>query len=850
MIKKEIMSILLSLILILSIATPILISPTANAQTSAGTTVTHAFLTVNPNPVGVGQQVIMVAWAGLLLPQAAVTNDIRFHSYEVTITKPAGETEKIRWANVTDTTSTAYALYTPNQVGTYSFIFSYPNQIYRWNDTSAMRQWTNHVYLGDTSKTIYLIVQEEPLPEPIKSYPLPTEYWTRPIEGQNTDWYEISSHWLGYTHPSIVKMFQPDGSAPNSAHIVWTKRIDDGGVVGGTNLGLEGEVFYSGLAYNPRFAAPIIMNGRLFYELPFMNAGVGGGWVSVDLRTGDQIWYNDKMGVAGLDTPSPSFGYLYSAQTENQHGVIPSGILFASNFAAAYDPPTGKRLFNVTNVPSGTAVVGPYGEILRYQINMANRWIAQWNSSRLWTTSNLGYNPDWNQTGGWVNASLASRYDWNVSIPTTISTSTSPYFAIFDDVLLGGTSFRGAAGTGTPDPYTQWAISLKPSSRGTLLWMKNYPAPPNNATRFMQAVDNVNRVIIFLDKETFQFSGYSIDTGDKMWETTVPEDMSNFAYFDVTHAATFSTVAYGKLYNSGFGGVLYCYDTGTGALLWTYGNGGEGNSTNGGLSTPWGRYPLFIGSIADNKVFLFSGEHSPNTPLYKGLKVRGVNATTGEELWTLLGSMGYPPRSYYPVAEGFVLYHNIYDGLIYSIGKGPSALTVEAPMTAITMGSSIVIRGTVTDISAGTRQNEQAARFPSGVPAVSDASQGSWMEYVYMQKPRPTDTTGVPVTLSVVDSNGNYRDIGTATSDADGFYSLSWKPDIEGKYTIYASFGGSESYWPSHAISAFAVDPAAPTPSPYPATTLPPTDTYIVGSTIAIIIAIAIVAILLLRKKP
>ena len=54
-----------------------------------------------------------------------------------------------------------------------------------------------------------------------------------------------------------------------------------------------------------------------------------------------------------------------------------------------------------------------------------------------------------------------------------------------------------------------------------------------------------------------------------------------------------------------------------------------------------------------------------------------------------------------------------------------------------------MIKGTVTDISAGTKQDQQAARFPNGVPAVSDESQSAWMEYVYMQKPRPTNVTGV-----------------------------------------------------------------------------------------------------------
>ncbi len=39
------------------------------------------------------------------------------------------------------------------------------------------------------------------------------------------------------------------------------------------------------------------------------------------------------------------------------------------------------------------------------------------------------------------------------------------------------------------------------------------------------------------------------------------------------------------------------------------------------------------------------------------------------------------------------------------------------------------------DISAGTKQAEQAARFPNGVPVVADESMSAWMEYVYMQKP-------------------------------------------------------------------------------------------------------------------
>jgi hypothetical protein len=198
------------------------------------------------------------------------------------------------------------------------------------------------------------------------------------------------------------------------------------------------------------------------------------------------------------------------------------------------------------------------------------------------------------------------------------------------------------------------------------------------------------------------------------------------------------------------------------------------------------------------------------------------------------------------IADGYFVNYNAYDSQIYCIGKGPSKLTVTAPDVGIQLGNSIVIKGTVTDIAAGTTQNEQVARFPNGVPAVSEDSMSAWMEYVYMQKPRPMDTTGVEVTLSVLDANSNLREIGTATTDSDGFYTLNWKPDIEGPYTVYASFAGSESYWPSHAVSSFAVDPAPqPTTTQQPIAATPQTEMYILGIGAAIIIAIAIVGVVL-----
>ena len=151
------------------------------------------------------------------------------------------------------------------------------------------------------------------------------------------------------------------------------------------------------------------------------------------------------------------------------------------------------------------------------------------------------------------------------------------------------------------------------------------------------------------------------------------------------------------------------------------------------------------------------------------------------------------------ISYGIMLSRNAYDNQIYAFGQGPSATTVTAPNIGVTTATPITITGTVMDVSAGASQSAVAKNFPNGLPCVSDASQSHWMEYVYQQQPMPANTTGVTVTLSVIDANNNFRQIGTATSDASGTYSLTWTPDIPGNYAIIASFGGSNSYYGSSA---------------------------------------------------
>ena len=232
-----------------------------------------------------------------------------------------------------------------------------------------------------------------------------------------------------------------------------------------------------------------------------------------------------------------------------------------------------------------------------------------------------------------------------------------------------------------------------------------------------------------------------------------------------------------------------------------------------------------------------------------------LNATSGEVVWRIDGAFRqsrWGGRAI--IGDSVIATQDTYNQQVYGIGKGPSTLTVAAPNIGVPLGTSIMITGSVTDVSPGTQNDAIKLRFPNGVPVMSDASQSDWMLYVYKQFTMPASATGVDVVISVVDANGNFREIGTAQTDTSGKYSLHWMPDIAGKYTVIASFAGSGAYFGSYSQTAFGVDEAPPTtPAPTPE---PPTvsDLYLIPGIAGIIVAIIVVgivlALLMLRKRP
>ena len=129
------------------------------------------------------------------------------------------------------------------------------------------------------------------------------------------------------------------------------------------------------------------------------------------------------------------------------------------------------------------------------------------------------------------------------------------------------------------------------------------------------------------------------------------------------------------------------------------------------------------------------------------------------------------------------------------------------------------------------------------------------MEYVYHQASKPANTEGVSVEITAIDPNGNFQDFGKATSDASGTFIFTVNPNmipVPGTYQIIANFAGTNSNYPSSAEAGFVVNSEStisPTATPLSLEAVTSSFmSYLAVGVIAIIIAIAIVGVLILRK--
>jgi outer membrane protein assembly factor BamB len=829
--NKTIPSTVLIVLLIFGIFT---VFPIASAHTPPWNIKTYAYLSVEPNPIGINQQALIYMWLSNVAPTAEGGTGDRWEGYTVDITKPDG-TKQTLGPITADPASGGVFVYSPSQTGKYTFQGNFPGQTLAGKNLYP-NQTSGIAYIGDyyePSKTnvVELTVKQDPIP-PYPSTPLPAGYWTRPITAEFRDWYTISGDWLVPKAHRRDLMNAPYTAAPETAHILWAKSLDSfggGGLIGGE---YGAKSYHDGGAYEGMWTPPLVISGVLFYNIYPASFNMN-GVAAIDLRTGVEVWNKPNM-------PRLAFGQIYYYGSPNQYGGIAYLWATVGTTWQAYNPVNGDLMFTITNVPSGTQAIGPNGEVVRYQLSVTQRTLTMWNNTAIpEELAGLTGSNAWMWRPGNKTVDGRRGYSWNVSLTTTIPTGSSIVLALNDRLICRS-------------DYTHFALSLKQGEIGRLMWSRTLSELPNNVTIIWERplmADVASGVFIVGVQEELQWYGFDINSGTFLWKAS---SQRAWDYYQ-----NVGGIVGDKFFSTGWSGVVSCYNVKTGVLLWTY----EAYDETG-ESMHSGNYPLRLEFVADGKIYVSVDVHSSDNPKFRGAKLYCLNATTGKELWSIPHFTASWANGAV-IGDGIIATLSTYDSLIYAYGKGLTQTTVAASPKVSVIGSSILIEGTVTDQSPGAKNT----------PAIADDNMTEWMKYLYMQYPIPSNVNGVQVKLSATDPNGNTQDIGTVSSDKSGMFKKMWTPPVSGEYTIIATFEGSKAYYTSYSQTAIGVTdaPALPTatatPTNAPTATIAPsatitaspspvpntgsgigTEVYIAIAAVAIIAVVAAVA-LLLRKR-
>jgi outer membrane protein assembly factor BamB len=879
--KNRIETISIAVFLMISFSASMILIPTSNAHTPAWQVPTYMYVSVSPNPIGVGQTVNVNFWVNIPPPTQLGPLGDRWQNLTVVVTAPDGS-KKTLGPYPADTTGGTFTTYTPEVIGNYTFQSFFGGQTL----TFPLGAGVGDYYQPSQSKPFTLTVQQNPISYPLVNS-LPTDYWTRPIYAENNNWYTIAGNWLGFgcgIAPGVYNAtgnYNPYSTAPTTAHILWTKPEAFGGTIGGEFGGSEQSNFYSTRQYETMFQ-PVIINGVLYYTEYPGSSTYPSGLVAVDLKTGQTLWTNNAVNYGGgsptqstltaagtvtnlingqiINYVSPNqyggLAYLWSTGTPNGINVAPGTTTFNM-----FDAKTGNYILSIVNGSSFSAMTEDQnGNLIGYYINSTNPnapTLTEWNSTKaILTAQNDFFSAAglavWRPPQGGI-IPFSKGIEWTAPMATNVSGNpiTLSYSGISSGVIL--MAQYGPMGALIGSAFQSgWIVEAGYSANnGQLLW-----GPINRTENLGTRVSfgftsngNSGSAIgdgywVESDLNALTVTGYNLLTGTQVWG---PEALPNADSWDSLGMS--QIVANGTIYIWGLGGDVYAINIATGTINWHY------QTPSGGTESPYSVEPLWpsVGRavIAGGILFVPEG-HEFAPPLFHGAQQLALNITNGQVIWNITAMNVNGVKA---VADGILTALNAYDNQIYAYGQGPSATAVYAPQVGVTTATPVTIAGTVMDISAGSKQQAVAANFPNGLPCVSDSSQSIWMEHVYMQQPMPTDVTGVPVILSVLDSNDNYRQIGTTTTDTSGTFAFTWIPDISGSFKVYATFAGTESYYGSSAEASFYASTAAATPIPTATTQANLATTtdlmmYMAVAVIAIIIAIAIATLLMLKKRP
>jgi len=755
------------------------------------TPLTLAFTSTLPNPAGRGQSVYVVGWVS----PPAITSGAVLANYTFTITKPDGTiiTKFIPYSNQDATASFNMVV---DQVGVWSVVLSYPGD--DWHDAV-------------TSSVDKFVVQEEAVANTNPDVPLPSGPWYWPINAQNQQWFWISGAWPNAWYDASGCSYNPYSYAPNTPHVLWVNPMLGGGLFGGN------ETVYDKLS-DP--TQPIVAGmGRMYYRYSSNSSNlVHAVIVCLDIKTGQTIWQRDMPSNASRPSAGGPMALYYSGRLKEIQEEV-------TNISNPVETVSTPERYELWMVGSGIWRIDPWtGDCTYYNSNAAYS-----------SSSGKGTNLLMDANGNIVllnyptgNMSLFDTrtltLDWNVRAPaaTDYASNGQPWLDVQDGYLMGVNRPTGGKPFGIS--FTTWDLK-----DGHMVVNASIAAGGIYTTSGTHGGIVNGEVITHLIDRYW----YAIDltTGQQRWKSDQPSD---YPWGDFNEYMSCNSADYGLYYQGQYDGHMYAIDVNTGKIVWKFFTGNDTDIASGYM-IPWGRQV-----IADKKLYFVTGEHDAPNPLPRGNTLFCLNALTGELIWKFRGFMdrGANGGNTAGISGGIMWVYNLYDGRLYAFGKGQTTTTVSAPETAIPLGDGVLIQGTVMDQSPAS----------PGTPAIADADQEAYMEYLYTQNQVLPNAKGVTVHLQAMVSDGNLMDVTHVTTDAMGHYEYTWTPPSQGTYKIIATFEGSESYYSSSGQAGLSVGAAAPTPATPEAA--PDNTPMFIGSTSAIIIAIAIVGILLLRKRP
>jgi outer membrane protein assembly factor BamB len=819
---------------------------------------TIAHISIISNTIGLGQDLLVNVWVS-----PNVVGLRMYNNFNIIFTKPDGTTDTQTISSFIGD-GTGFLDYYPNVAGNWSVKFEFPGAYFpAGNYTTPIGTFvtvgTTQSFLGSTyypassDGPYYFTVQ----PDYVYTWPyetMPTDYWTRPINLMNRGWGEISGwypatgqyggvdpypgNWPADTNWYMSNYnYIPYVQGPNSSHMLW-RRQDSfaSGIIGGP-LSQQSS---GGSGSQPS----IVYDGNMYRTVTQYYNGVATSvYQCSDLRTGEIHWERTNIQAPSYViavNPGPASSVAYATQSSGESTYLAGIQTINSTLHKLFylNPGTGATSQNVTIDPltSGTLVMcSDYPYFLSIQ------------------TIGSGASAQYRLVNWTIFGNVTSSVNQGTPVLQVISNISCAFSSLYSttDFQAGYTVTSYSFPVGPAGSSNVFYNSGVVDNQGLLVYSLTTGQLVQNITtdipgQHFQSSSSlmVDHGRIAVDFDDGRVHCWDCATGKKLWTSTYTNTSSingvNGWPWDTFYE--YGVSSYGGNYLIGtYAGIL--------ALNWTDGSRSwlYRSMSPAALESPYQNYNPFFTDVreADGKVYGYSSEHTPSQPTTRSWGTHCVNATTGEEIWSLMG--GGSPGA---IADGYLTTSSA-DGYFNVIGRGQSATTVTAsPKTSI--GSDkILIEGTVLD---------QSPAQP-GTPCVAKESMSQQMNYLHMQQPvggifNNVTVIGVPVSLLAMASDGTYTDLGTVTTNGYyGTFSLAWTPPKADTYTIVATFHADDSYGSSSAATAVAVSPApaaTTTATPTPTTTNLATTsdlmTYIVVAAIAIIIAIAIVGVLVLRK--